>query len=112
MWTDISCAMKPVWEMTRVTGNEVASSLKLPVSSVTVPMDDPLIETETPAIAESVTLLFTLPVISCCACVHMQASANEMQNKLRFIIRILSGDMCFGMKEHGVVILMFPEYWV
>src|SRR6478672_8631268 len=84
--TIISCLANPVCVMTSVTGNEETCRLKLPPSSVTVPIDVPLTETATLARDESLSVLFTLPLISCCDCDDNATTRSRIQNK-RFLIK-------------------------
>src|SRR6185295_6794716 len=77
--TVISRLAKPVCVMISVTGNEETCRLKLPPSSVTVPLEVPLIETETPARDESLSVLFTLPLISCCDCDDNATTRSRIQ---------------------------------
>ena len=71
---------------------EETCRLKLPPSSVTVPLEVPLIETETPARDESLSVLFTLPLISCCDCDDNATTRSRIQNKRFLIKKCLSND--------------------
>src|ERR1044072_2937492 len=84
--TVTSWLAKPVWVKISVTGNEETRRLKLPVLSVTVPTEVPFTEIETPARDESLSVVFTLPLMSCCDCDDKPAKSRRMQNK-RFLIK-------------------------
>src|SRR4029078_992402 len=90
--TVISWLVKPVWVMISVTGKVGTSMLKLPVPSVTTPFEVPLTETETPVRDESLSVLFTLPVITCCACDDKPARISRRKNRRFLIKKCLSND--------------------
>ena len=90
--TITSWLVNPVCVMTSVTGNEGTCRLKLPASSVTVPLEVPLTETDTLARDESLSVLFTLPLISCCDRDDNATRRSRMQKKKFLIKKCLCND--------------------